>query len=416
MPGQMAIPLRNGQLVACLMLAVGCSAAGLAAGKPPELHRGDETPVAGRSLAEWRDVMSRLDLTDRASAQFVPGLVAVMESRTVPWFTRRQAALTLGRLGTISAAAVPRVTSLLDEVSDDPETAAEYWASKALALYGPVAASAAPALVKRVRAAETSRLVRLSALEALSQIGTAHEAVLSTLGELAREPRGLLPELPPAELHELQRLACEGLGAMGPGAAEMAPVLARLLESDDALLRRAAAEALGRFGPRAEIAGLALADRVLLETEPEVRDAALVALAQLGPGQLPRVLPWLSAEEPQLRRSALQVLKNWGTAARHAEPDVRALVGDSEPLVRIAAGATLAAITDDVQPELALVLAELQSPDREVRITAARLLIEWGARSSEVANGVRPLVGDARRDVRVAAQHVLDQIEQRGTP
>lgn len=390
-----------------VVLTLAWSVAGVAAAQTSDAER----IVAGRSIPEWRELMSRIDLSDRQSAAYVPGLIAVMEDRIVPWFTRRQAALTLGRLGSLARDAVPRVLRLLDETGDDPESAAALWSIKALALYGPVAAEATPALVARVRAAETNWLVRLSLLETISQIGPAHPAALPLLMDAARDPGTVCPQLTDEQALEFRRLACESLGAIGPAAAASTPVLIRLLESDDPHLRRAAADSLARFGPLAAAAGPALADCVVFEVEPEVRDAALAALSRLGPETLPRVRAWLSADSPLLQQDALRLYRDWGQSMRQSLSDVEPFLEHEDRLTRIAARAAAARITGQTTPHLQPVIDCLGDEDRSVRREAARLLIDWGKTSSSVAPAVERLRSDPRPQVRAAAHHVLEQLK-----
>lgn len=393
-----------GLLAAGLTVLLAC--APLRASQDPITDR----VIAGRSITQWRELMSRIDLADRQSADYVPGLVAVMEDRDVPWFTRRQAALTLGRLGPLARDAVPRMLKLIDETGDDPETAAALWSIKALALYGPVAAEATPILIVRLRAPDTHWFARLSLLEAISQIGPTHPAALPTLMDAARDPRLVCPHLTAEESLEFQRLTCESLGAIGPTAAVSTPIVARLLESDDPHLRRAAADCLARFGPSAVSAGPALSDRVLLEEEVEVRDSALTALARLGPTMLPRVQPWLTADSPLLQRDALRLYREWGPAVRRALPDVEPFLKDENRLTRLAARAAAAKMTGQVTPHLTSVLECLGDDDRAVRREAAQLLIEWGKSEPAVAAAVKGLQEDPRPQVRTAVHHVLEQI------
>ena len=49
--------------------------------------------------------MKSLDFQSPEAAVEVPGLIEIVENEAVPWFTRRQAALTLGRIGEPAASA-----------------------------------------------------------------------------------------------------------------------------------------------------------------------------------------------------------------------------------------------------------------------------------------------------------------------
>ncbi|MDZ4689241.1 MAG: hypothetical protein SH850_29550, partial [Planctomycetaceae bacterium] len=171
-------------------------------------HPAAEVVIAGATLAEWRERMSVIDPADPQSARWVPGLIAVVEAESVPWFTRRQAALTLGRMRATARDAVPVLRRLLDDVGDDPETSPQLWALKSLSLFGPVAKDAAPEAVRLLQSKTTPALSRLTAIDVLSQTGPAHPIVIPTLIAFAGD----------ASEPTLRRTAIEALGLNGPAA------------------------------------------------------------------------------------------------------------------------------------------------------------------------------------------------------
>src|SRR5262245_3678591 len=143
----------------------------------------------GLTLDEWRERIKDLDPRDPAAGQAVPGLLEIVEDVGAPWFSRRQAALTLARIGARATRAVPALVRLTGERTGDPEQSAQLWAIKALALFGPLAAETTPTLIDVVADGTQPHVARLSALEALGRIGPAHAdavpAIVRTLAEPA---------------------------------------------------------------------------------------------------------------------------------------------------------------------------------------------------------------------------------------
>ncbi|MBI1345932.1 hypothetical protein GC163_06550 [bacterium] len=333
----------------------------------------DAVEVAGRSLQDWRRTISELDLQDPASARYVPGLIELMQSAEVPWFTRRQAALTLGRLGPHSVEAIPILVGLLDDTGADPATAPQLWAIKALGLYGPLADSAAPTLVEIYRDDATSHLARLSILDTLSQIGPAHPSAIPCLLSVAGDTTSLSPQ--PIELRQA---AIEALGMVGSAAAISIPVMARALDDHDPITRRLAAETLMRIGVASEIVAPQLLEHLVADESVEVQDAAANALQAIGPLVGPFLQDWLDSDDPVVRARIARIIGGWGKAAHPWARDLHVLWDDADLHVQLAALEASRNVSGP-QPELVQRVVKLfTSEDRQIRRRAYLLFERCG--------------------------------------
>lgn len=370
-----------------------------------------EADAAPSSLAEWRDVMSRIDLADPASKRFVPDLIALMDDADVPWTTRRQAALTLGRLGPLARDAVPRVASHLDDVSpDDPETSPQRWALSALALFGREAHAVAPKLVRMLADPSQPLVTRLGCLEALSQIGpAAPQAIPALWKELERHVSGAAPD----DEFELAIGAAEALGMVGPDAAPAVPVLIRAGQSDSEHLRREALRALGRIGPSARDAQPLLCDALLADESAIVRDVATVSLGQTGPTAWPLVQPLLAAEEVDVRERAVAVVGGWKTFADAVLPAIEPLLSDSAPAVRLAAARSWRSLSGRSERIWPLLVDLLNDPDRDVRRGASRELQAIVQAEPMSESRLKPMFDDPRPEVRREAARLRRLLQQR---
>jgi HEAT repeat protein len=356
--------------------------------------------VAGATLTEWRDRMSALDPADPQSSRWTPGLIAIVKSECTPWFTRRQAALTLGRMGEAGRDAVPVLRGFLDDVGDDPLTGPQLWALKGLSLFGRVAKDAAPDLVRLLKSTDTPPLARLTAVDALSQIGPAHAVAIPMLIEFA----GHVSE------PELRRAAIESLGMNGPAATSALPVLLRALDDPDENLRREAAVSLGKLGPSAESAAEGLLERMVFDEMPAVQDAAATALSTIGPTVGPLVALRLDSDVAEDRRRAVTILGHWRSNARSWLMAIEVRWSDDAPAVRLAAlEATwlIARRGDVVAPRIA---AELAGEDRQLRIAAVRLLTRMGSDARSAVPTLRTLSQHDRDEVSLAARKALSAI------
>lgn len=368
-----------------------------------------ETLYDGRTLAEWRRRIQRLDYQSADIADEVSGLLAIAQDTRVPWFSRRQAALTLGRIGVPAKAAVPAIVALLHEQHPDPEQSTQLWAIKALALYGPVAAEAAPALVELLEDDAQPPLPRLASIEALGRIGTSRTEVLPALTRAL--DHGLTPDVDPDVL-ERAVAAAEMLELFGGFAASATPSLIRATSSESVLLRRAAANTLGLIGPAADPAIPALADLLLFDDFAEVRDLAARALGRIGADAEPALVQLLQDSDSEVRLRAAAACRELRGASPATIAALKITAEDVDALLRIISLDSLAAISPDKSFIPPRAIAELTSDEREIRMRAVQLLERLGPELHDSLPQLRVLEADKRTHVAQAAWRVLRSYEE----
>lgn len=361
---------------------------------------------AGRTLSEWRELIKSVDFQSQTAIEAVPGLLLLVRDRDLPWYTRRQAALTLGRIGEPAASAVPVLQSLLvnGDNSEPPSTAA--WAAKSLALFGPIAAEATPELAIVLNDESRSHVDRLSCVEALARIGGARNEAVETLMNFIQADIGHTHEA-----HELQAAAVDGLALVGPQASPAVPILIRLTRDDSGPLRKKSAVALGAIGPPSGIAAAALAELVIFDELPEVREAATAALATIGEAGTLALRKLLTDEDPAVRRLAATTL---GDVLRSSDDNNDALttaLQDEDPAVRLFAAESLWQTTKQSEAVLPVLLETLTSEDRQLRIGAYRLLTTLGSAAERAIPELRRLARDERNYVRQVAEKALEEID-----
>ncbi len=185
----------------------------------------------------------------------------------------------------------------------DPDMHTRRSAAAALALRGPEAAPAVPALVRALRDPD----VRLVALRALGAIGPEAASAVPAVAAQARLSDAFM------------RLgATYALGGIGPAAIEP---LRRALQDDSPAVVLAAGQGLGKMGAAAEPAVPDLAP--LLEAEQYAR-AAITALTGIGPGAVAAV-PALIKYYLQQEGKAPYTAAALAAIGPHAEAAIEAL-------------------------------------------------------------------------------------------
>lgn len=385
---------------------------------------------------------------------------------------------------TRSAPAVP----LLADALDVPGAAA------ALAKIGPDARTAVPALIaalKPHKANAAQDLIRFNARLALARIGTA--AVPALIAELKNKREGVAPLVgealgwilpPPKQAVAALRVSLQDdrthaavyarslgrLGSLaqsaipdlldlladGAGRPEAAVALVRIdpklsdkavpplipdLQSDDDKQRQAAVLALARLGPAAQPAADALVtllrDRLLNEVEIkalgevwtqavlgvagllkdpqlEIRQRAILALGQIGPAAREALSPLIAAlsdRDDAVRVGAAQIMQALGPQASQAVPALIANLQARQPEVRATAAAAFGHIEADAKEACWPLVECLLDPDERVRYAAALSLGRIDPHYTQAVPALRDALNDSEPMVQLAAIDSLGRIE-----
>jgi HEAT repeat protein len=337
-------------------------------------------------------------------------LLAIVEDIEAPWFSRRQAAITLGRIGEPAQEAVPVLIRLLDEPMADPEQSTQLWALKTLARFGPLAAECAPKLVAILEDETRDDLPRLACVEALGRIGPQQPEVLPALVRAVEV--SLMPEAAARHSAALERsvAAVEMMELFGGNASPAVPVLIRTTRCESVLLRRAAANTLGLVGPAADQAIPALVDLVLFDESAEVRDLAARALGRIGEAAEAPLAQLLRDPDVEVRLRAARACTELPSISPETEVLLHDVAEGDEPPVAVAALMALWRTTGNVESVTAGGLKWLTSPDREVRMRAVELLEALGPQALATVPDLTELADDERPYVRQAARRVLRSI------
>jgi HEAT repeat protein len=383
----------------CLALAL------LAAAPPPA----PEKLYEGQPLAVWQARIKTLHPRSAEAQAAIPGLAAIALDAEAPWFTRKQAALTLGRIGNgpqSSAECLKPLVQLLAQAEGGAE-APRCWAAKGIALMGPRAAPAGAVLVKIVRDEKQPLLHREAMLEPLALIGPDHPDVLPAFVEILQAPPT------PGDAAELRETALLAILLLGPRGDVAVPFLTRIIRNprENEATRRSAAQALGAIGPRAEPAAVALGETIFSDPSPAVRDVAAEALGQIGPRAMPLITPMVTHRDPAARIRGALAAAQLATGGKPLLPALLANLSDADVRVRLASVEAVAAIEPDHARIIPVAIALLADSDRDVRARATKLLDRLGPRLAGSRDQIVRLLDDPREPVRRSAQRLLDRLD-----
>ncbi len=370
----------------------------------------------GKTLEEWRQAVKDLSPSNPESRAAVPGLIAILQDQSVPWFTRRQMGMTLGRMGKRAQKAVPVLIGILDEPGTKDHSP-RVWAGKSLSIFGPAAGEATPQLAAILKNAELPLAERQVALEALGLIGGCLPAGDSRCGRNAKSSRRAESSENQADRDALREVAAEVLAGVGKDAAIAVPVLLRCLNDAREPMRRKTVQALGRIGPASQLAIPALVATMAFDDSPAVRDAVETALAGIGPPVVSALVHLLEDKEAELRQRAVRSLGLMKTTARPAVGKLREVLKDEDPHVRFVAAESLWQITSRADDSLLIFVETLKSPERELRMQAFRALTEeLGPAAIPAREALLPLLKHPDSAVRQAAKKALDRIPTASAP
>ena len=207
--------------------------------------------------------------------------------------------------------------------------------------------------------------------------------------------------------------AASDVAKLGGDAKKAVPALITMLQDDDVSLQEAAATALGTIGPNAKDALAPLIEA--LDRDPEVRSAAIVAIAEIGAEAKPaapalRGLLKKTDDRVVLQAAvALHALAEEDQACRIA---LTQLLESKEPRVRQGAARELGTyrqLATDSIPALLSVLKD-HSARGYVREAAVQALGEISPADPEVKEALVAALKDNRRSVQEAAEAALKKI------
>jgi HEAT repeat protein len=196
---------------------------------------------------------------------------------------------------------------------------------------------------------------------------------------LARIGVAAVPALKEALRHgdpSVRARAAEALEQMGPEGRTAVPALVARLRDKDARVRGAAACALMALAPDAEAAIPALIAALGSEDEA-VRFWAAGALGRIGAkakAAVPALAAALGSPEETLRRQAVMALGGIGPEAKSAIPQLGVAINDEEWKVRYAATSALVRIGEPALPALREALRDEETVDRGWVFLALRRL------------------------------------------
>lgn len=355
----------------------------------------------GRTLSEWDDRIKAFSYSSREAADAVPALIEIVEDAAVPWESRRQAALTLGRMGRPAVEAVPALIRLAGPSSTE-ET--RLWALSALGRFGRLAPEAAPAMISFLNSRGESHLVHMGAAEVLGQIGPAHPAAIPALidcvSRLGSDPSEV------SSGTDLRVACTDVLSLSGAAASPAIPLLLRLMRDPSERLRQAALTTLATMGPAAEIAALPVAEVLVSDRDELTRDRAAEALVAMRAE--PVVLRLLSFPRPEIRARIATALSRWPKppeAVRQAVAEAALQEGD--PSVRGAALWADWTWTRDRDRLAPVALRLLENEARIARKAGYRVLREAVPFPLEVESRLESLRGSEDADLRRLADALL---------
>jgi HEAT repeat protein len=241
--------------------------------------------------------------------------------------------------------AAARIQSLIESIRDGGPQRMP--ALEAIALYGPEAKPAVPALIDvlqecRARTTNGTKEIAIDrsgfivglAADALAEIGPeAHEAVSALASSLPeRVLKGSTKTLSSYEVTS----PCRALGMIGPQAAAAAPVLQALLQNQNLVFRAAAAAALARIAPEQKDRLVdilrSLANSNPLLNKSQVVLPAKVALWRLGAEKEPPVQELIAALAGGSPYDTVQLLGDIGPPARSALPQLKRFLGSNKDI------------------------------------------------------------------------------------
>jgi HEAT repeat protein len=283
------------------------------------------------------------------------------------------------QIGPEAAGCVPELTALMGKTKHSQLLIQSLLA---LASVGP-AASAAESKVTPLLDHETNPTVRVAAAYALGSIGAKNaDAKLKNAAAKDDEFLSMMATWALAKIHPEDQDALKA-------AVEK---LVYGLKNKDPMHRTAAAKSLQSLHAPMEMVAPFMVE-IVNDPDPDVQTNAINAIAGLGESVVPRVIKGL--QNPQLKRSAVRVLRKLGPKAADAVEPLITAASDADPATRGEIFLALAAIGPSAAPATDMLAKAISSKDDAERESALFALrkIGPGARGA-----VKPLLQRMKAD------------------
>ena len=364
---------------------------------PGEDAAADEEGAGWEPVSRWTTVIWILG----GAVVFLGALIVVVA------VARQLRPVVAARLGTGEEGSRQR---WIHQLQDGPGKDDRKDAAAALVVMGPAAVMAALDAVTEFSAKTNQAKFAKPVLQALAETGpntvdilvealrsdkeNVRVAAVAILREMGPSAAGAV--LPLAHLvqdHNLlvRRYACGALGNLGPAAEGAIEFLLDAAKHNDPSTRRWAIAALGRIGPAAKMAVAALSDARANDSDPDVRDAAAVALHQINleaivadnlthaGAELHDLMRTLQEGDEYAAVAAAKTLAQKGSAAQAAIPVLALALRHKNKWVREASATALGAIGSAAKVVAPALQAATKDKEPEVRDAAGKALVAIGS-------------------------------------
>ncbi len=363
------------------------------------------------TLAEWRQVIKATDFQTLGQPQYVDGLIEIISDENAPWASRRQAAETLGRIGSKAKEAVPVLKKLLAHPGDDA-LSTRLWVLKSLSLFGTVAADVSKDVSELILDSEQPHLIRVNSMETLGRIGKNGNVALPTFLSILQMKS---PEAG-SQIDELRTAAAEALWILGPTSASALPMLIETARADWSPLRLASIVTIGEIGPRAEIAIPMLVDTLFFDDAGEVKEVAADALGKIGESSHPVLEKLQHDRDEEVRKYVVRAVSIMKNSPETRQLLINALLDDSS-LVQISAADNLLTREAHQHQAQVVLLGHLGSSQWRARLRAYQAVYRHLSRSESLRFELQKRVDDEEESeaVRANSQKLLRkyQFDQR---
>jgi len=378
--------------------------------------------------------LSQLGWTGRPDDRVVSVLVNALHDSNPQM--RAGAAMALAMIGPKARGAIPALVELLadetlDAAADKLSAGATKVVPQALTRMGSEAVPALAALLKddsktpfaRWQAAGTLANLRRRATPALPVLEAALKdknlliagesacAYVLAGGDAARAMPVLKEGLKDKSPLVLWH-TIDAIRRLGPKAKDTVPLLTVLLKHEDQKIRIAAAHALSNMGPDARPAVAAMA-QLLQPEDPRQRLEIILALGRLGPNAkeaLPALIQRLKDMQPLSHHPLLITIGEFGSDAKDAVPALMELLKKKEIIFHSDAMIALGQIGPEAQAAVPQLQAFLGHASEYPRANAARALGGIGPKAESAVPALKKLLQDDRQAVRVWAAYALARV------